>query len=225
MAGIFRDALMISGFVIAMMLLVDSIKFAANQSKPNNRGVSHNFIESKKADRTLRDPLSEVREMADFAKLSIKYTLFAFTIILFAYIDLTSSLAETEGIPKYLGSLACKPCHEKEYRNFVTHAKKSTSFKSIERVKIELTEKELRGCYYCHTTGYGKPGGFISPEKTPHLKNAGCEVCHGPGEFHVKEKDPSFIKKGLTAEDCEVCHTSERVRAFRYKPLIHGGAH
>jgi len=122
-------------------------------------------------------------------------------------------------------STSCFSCHEKEYRNFVTHAKKSTSFKSIERVKIELTEKELRGCYYCHTTGYGKPGGFISPEKTPHLKNAGCEVCHGPGEFHVKEKDPSFIKKGLTAEDCEVCHTSERVRAFRYKPLIHGGAH
>jgi hypothetical protein len=201
------------------------VKSAANQSKPNNRGGPQNSIESKKTDRTLIDALSEVTGMADFAKLSVKYILFTLTIVSFACIDPTSSLAESEGIPEYLGSLACKPCHEKEYRNFMTHAKKSTSFKSIERVKKELTEKEIRGCYYCHTTGYGKPGGFISPEKTPHLKNAGCEVCHGPGEFHVKEKDPSFIKRRLTAEDCEVCHTSERVRAFRYKPLIHGGAH
>jgi hypothetical protein len=26
-------------------------------------------------------------------------------------------------------------------------------------------------------------------------------------------------------KDCESCHISERVNAFRYKPLIHGGAH
>ncbi|MCD6138183.1 MAG: cytochrome c family protein [Deltaproteobacteria bacterium] len=163
--------------------------------------------------------------MADFSKSSTKYLLFTCAVILLISVSLPVSLAETEGPPKYVGSLACKPCHEKEYKSFVTYAKKSTSFRSIERLKKELTEKEIKGCYHCHTTGYGKPGGFISPEKTPHLKNAGCEVCHGPGEFHVKKRDPSYIKRHLTAEDCEVCHTSERVRAFRYKPLIHGGAH
>jgi len=163
--------------------------------------------------------------MVKFFKVSIRYMLFAFITILLVSINPSLSHGETKGISQYVGSLSCKPCHEKEYEKFVIHAKKSTSFKSIERVKKELTEEEIKGCYYCHTTGYGKPGGFISPEKTPHLKNAGCEVCHGPGEFHVKTEDPSYIKIGLTAEDCEVCHTSERVRAFRYKPLIHGGAH
>jgi hypothetical protein len=163
--------------------------------------------------------------MANFLRLSIKYMLLSFIVIWLVSINLSLTLAETKGIPKYVGSLTCKNCHEKEYKSFVTHAKKSTSFRSIERVRKELTEKEIKGCYYCHTTGYGKPGGFISLGKTPHLKNAGCEVCHGPGEFHVREKDPSYIKRRLTAEDCEVCHTSERVRAFRYKPLIHGGAH
>lgn len=136
------------------------------------------------------------------------------------------SLAETKNrISRYVGSDACKGCHEKEYESFMTYARKSRSFESIERLKKRLTEEEIKGCYSCHTTGYGKPGGFISPEKTPHLKIAGCEVCHGPGELHVKTMNPSNIKRRMTLKDCEVCHIEERVKAFRYKPMIHGGAH
>ncbi|MBW1670848.1 MAG: cytochrome C [Deltaproteobacteria bacterium] len=127
--------------------------------------------------------------------------------------------------PKYLGSEACKVCHQKEYRSFIKYAKKSISFESIQRVKKGLTEEEIHKCYFCHTTGYGKPNGFVSLEKTPHLKNAGCEVCHGPGELHVRTQRAQDIKMNLTMKDCEECHISERVKAFRYKPLIHGGAH
>ena len=127
--------------------------------------------------------------------------------------------------PVYVGSDVCQKCHEKEYDTFMKYAKKSKSYESIERVKKGLTAEEIRGCYVCHTTGYGKPGGFVSVEKTPHLKNAGCEVCHGPGELHVKTMDPQYIKRRLSIEVCEVCHIEERVRAFRYKPMIHGGAH
>ena len=125
----------------------------------------------------------------------------------------------------YVGSQACKVCHGKEYTSFMKYAKKSKSYESIERVKKGLTAEEIKGCYFCHTTGYGKPSGFVSVEKTPHLKNAGCEVCHGPGGLHIRTNAPTDIKRRLTMEDCEVCHTSERVKAFRYKPLIHGGAH
>lgn len=128
-------------------------------------------------------------------------------------------------VPFYVGSDACKVCHEEEYRNFMAYAKKATSYRSIERVRKGLTEEEMKVCYTCHTTGYGKPGGFISLEKTPHLKNAGCEVCHGPGEYHINAKDSRYIKRKMKIEDCEACHTSERVRAFRYKPMLHGGAH
>ena len=128
-------------------------------------------------------------------------------------------------IQKYVGSEACKPCHQKEYRSFTKYAKKSSSFESIQRVKKGLTKEEIKKCYFCHTTGYGKPGGFVSIEKTPHLKNAGCEVCHGPGEIHVRTQRVQDIKMNLTMKDCEECHISERVKAFRYKPLIHGGAH
>ncbi len=127
--------------------------------------------------------------------------------------------------PTYVGSLACRPCHLNDYRRFFTYAKKSHSFESIQRLRKGLTEEEVKRCYGCHTTGYGKPGGFVSLAKTPQLKNAGCEVCHGPGSLHAATGDPTLIKRKLTMEDCERCHTSERVKAFHFKPLIHGGAH
>lgn len=127
--------------------------------------------------------------------------------------------------PIYVGSKACNPCHEEEYSSFVQYAKKSKSYQSIERLEKGLSTEDLKKCYACHTTGYGKPGGFISIEETPELKNAGCEVCHGPGGTHIKTEDSSSIKKNPTRENCEICHTSERVKAFRYKPLIHGGGH
>jgi len=155
---------------------------------------------------------------------SLRYAIIILCISAFMNSSLTFA-QKTNRAPEYVGSEACKVCHESEYKHFVTYAKKSTSFRSIERVKKGLTEDEIKGCFYCHTTGYGKPGGFISIEKTPHLKNAGCEVCHGPGEFHIRTGSTRDIKRRLTIKDCEVCHISERVRAFRYKPMIHGGAH
>lgn len=127
--------------------------------------------------------------------------------------------------PLYVGSQACKPCHETEYAVFVAYAKKSRSYQSIERLQKGLTEDDLKKCYACHTTGYGQPGGFVSLEKTPHLKNAGCEVCHGPGSIHIQERSLKSIIAEPTLQLCNTCHTSERVKAFRFNPLIHGGGH
>ncbi|MDY6949893.1 MAG: cytochrome c family protein [Thermodesulfobacteriota bacterium] len=125
----------------------------------------------------------------------------------------------------YVGSKACEDCHEVEYGNFVKYAKKAHSYESILTMKKGLTEDEFRKCFECHTTGFGKPAGFRSQQETPHLKDAGCEVCHGPGDVHVESGDPEDIKGSLTAKDCESCHNAERVAAFDYKPLVYGGAH
>ncbi|MEW6053290.1 MAG: cytochrome c family protein [Nitrospirota bacterium] len=165
--------------------------------------------------------------MSDLLQYSAKKVtaamVFFFAVVVMTNMPLYS--AETRKVPLYVGSDRCKKCHEKEYNSFMQYAKKSRSYNSIERVKKGLTQEEIRGCYVCHTTGYGKPGGFVSLEKTPHLKNTGCEACHGPAEFHVKTSDPDYIKRKMTLNDCEICHISERVKAFNYKPLIHGGAH
>ena len=151
------------------------------------------------------------------------FTLIVFLLcIAYPYAGRTTTPAPQ---PFYIGSAACQPCHPEEYVSFMTYAKKSRSFESIAKLQKGLTDEEITKCYSCHTTGYGKPGGFISPEATPHLKNAGCEVCHGPGELHARTEEPADITRHLTTQDCEACHISERVKAFRYKPMIHGGAH
>lgn len=126
----------------------------------------------------------------------------------------------------YVGSAACKDCHEEQYENFMKYSKKAKSDKSIKIMASDLTATELAECYGCHATGYGKPGGFVSYEKTPHLGDAGCEVCHGPGHDHVDSGgDADLIKGKLTMADCESCHDEDRVKSFNFKPLIFSGAH
>lgn len=126
----------------------------------------------------------------------------------------------------YVGTAACKDCHEEQYDNFTKYAKKAHSDRSVKLMASDLTEAELAGCYGCHTTGYGQPGGFVSYEKTPHLADAGCEVCHGPGYEHVESGgDSDLIKGKLSMDDCVGCHDESRVKAFNFKPLLFGGAH
>lgn len=147
-----------------------------------------------------------------------------FLILLLCYAPFGSGGCEASD-KIYIGSDACMECHEAEYKSFKTFSHKRNSFKSIKTMKKRLTDEEFRGCFECHTTGYGKPGGFKSEAETPHLKNAGCEVCHGQGSIHVETGDPEDIDGQLTVKVCETCHNLERVGAFHYKPLIYGGAH
>jgi hypothetical protein len=133
--------------------------------------------------------------------------------------------AQDAGPGDYVGSEACQQCHEAEYESFSRYARKSHSFQSVQKMKKGLTPDEVKVCYACHTTGYGRQGGFISLEQTPELKDAGCEVCHGPGGRHSQTEDPDHVLGKLTIDICKKCHTEERVSAFRYRPLIHGGAH
>jgi hypothetical protein len=137
----------------------------------------------------------------------------------------TLAWAQGPKLGTYVGSDACLLCHEAEYENFSRYARKSHSFQSVLKMTKGLTQDEVKECYACHTTGYGRPGGFVSLEQTPELKDAGCEVCHGPGGRHSETENPDHIVGKVTIDTCNKCHTEERVSAFRYRPLIHGGAH
>ena len=77
----------------------------------------------------------------------------------------------------YVGSDACKDCHEDQFKNFshTVHAKIANA-------------KEWKG------------------------KVTGCETCHGPGEAHIAEGDPTKIKNlakmkpEAVSADCQTCH-------------------
>jgi len=126
---------------------------------------------------------------------------------------------------RYVGSKKCAACHEENYARYAKYSKKSHSYRSILRMQRGLTAAQKRGCYRCHTTGYGRAGGFVSPAKTPLLKNVGCESCHGPGSRHVKSEDKKDITRQVPTKRCNSCHVSARIKAFHHVPLTYGGAH
>jgi hypothetical protein len=124
----------------------------------------------------------------------------------------------------FVGSQACVDCHPDEHENYSKYAAKAKSWKSIAVMASDLKPHELKECYECHTTGYGQ-GGFVSIEQTPELANVGCESCHGPGEAHAESGDPADITSPTDVSQCESCHTSDRVSAFKYKPVLRAGGH
>lgn len=137
-----------------------------------------------------------------------------------------ASEAATES--NYVGSKACHDCHAEIFDTFMASAKKAHSYSSVERMAVQLSAEEVRECYACHTTGYGK-GGFENEQRTPELKDTGCEVCHGPGKKHIESGGDSNLIQGkgdLSVEKtCLPCHDEKHVQSFGYKPMLHAGAH
>ena len=145
-------------------------------------------------------------------------------MVLFAVTNVSAGGAE------YIGGKKCKACHMKQYKAWEATSM-ATSFDNL-KAGVKVAEKKAAGledkdythdvkCLKCHTTGYGKPGGFTSIEATPDMANVQCEGCHGPGSVYkdqMKEvqKTKSYITadmkaKGLTipSEDqagCLTCH-------------------
>jgi len=110
---------------------------------------------------------------------------------------------------KYAGSGSCKACHEYEYgkwsRNAHAHA-----YAILEREGSQFDPE----CAICHVVGMDYESGFISEqslglltEKTGHLKNVGCENCHGPGSEHIKTGGIAGFTGPKSA--CIDCHTPE----------------
>ena len=131
----------------------------------------------------------------------------------------------------YIGANKCKACHIRQYKAW----EKTSMSDSFEHLKAGSKEKEKKkagldpgkdytadsGCLKCHTTGYGKSGGFTNIEETPNLTGVQCESCHGPGGQYVKimKKNKKYRIEDVRAsgliipsEDekgCMECHGSD----------------
>jgi mono/diheme cytochrome c family protein len=128
----------------------------------------------------------------------------------------------------YVGAKKCKMCHLKQYTTWET----TRMAKSFEVLKpgARAEEKKRAGldpaadytadpkCLGCHTTGYGKPGGFESLAATPDLVGVQCESCHGPGGDYLAKDKMSLQNKeykreemlaaGLVVPNAKTCTTT-----------------
>jgi hypothetical protein len=103
---------------------------------------------------------------------------------------------------EYVGSQSCKACHRYEYEKWSAQAH-ARAFATLERVGSQFDPE----CVVCHVIGMEYESGYISEEKTGHLKDVGCENCHGPCSEH--NKNPYTAKTTDPKSVCLDCHTPE----------------
>lgn len=153
----------------------------------------------------------------------------------------------------YMGPQTCAECHAQQATSWA-QTKMAKSF-DVLRPGQKIKEKQMAGldpdkdyshdefCLPCHTTGYGKVGGFRSIEETPHMAGVTCEACHGAGGMYVHTimdaqdltfKTSAARQAGLvyppTARVCRGCHNEDSpfVSAhyeFNYQERVKKGTH
>jgi len=106
------------------------------------------------------------------------------------------------GSLEYAGSASCGVCHEYEYGRWSQNAH-AHAYATLEGVGSHLDPE----CVVCHVVGMEYEKGFISEQKTSHLKNVGCENCHGPGSEHIMTAGKAKLTEPKSA--CIDCHTPE----------------
>ena len=107
----------------------------------------------------------------------------------------------------YVGMDKCKTCHE-EHVDAYSEWKYSKNFRILEMRGMDHNPE----CLPCHTTGYGKPGGFESVEETPHMKNIQCEACHGPASLHLNASTEKERRETvhIPVNICTGCHRQHK---------------
>jgi len=106
---------------------------------------------------------------------------------------------------KYEGSKSCNKqgCHEYEYKKWRKNPH-AQAYKTL----VEVGSQYDPECVVCHVVGMDYESGFISEAKTGHLKDVGCENCHGPGSQHNRTE--GLAKTTEPKMDCLFCHTPEK---------------
>lgn len=122
---------------------------------------------------------------------------------------------------RYVGSEACADCHEEAYevwQNSKHHQAWETLVEAEQGERYGWPVTDYPDCVKCHVVGYEYRTGFVTAEKTPHLKAVGCEQCHGPGSKHIDEEggsaDDFFIDRS-NVNTCVECHDFEQSPDFR----------
>jgi hypothetical protein len=157
-------------------------------------------------------PCSE-KEIEMSGRYRLMVVVLACGLLLVAGISLlSSSTAGAQEGAKYVGSEKCKMCHAEQHAGWL-ESKHSKAWESLTPEQVASGKHGERACVECHVTGFGKPNGFVSAEKTPELEGVGCENCHGPGGNHMKVMMAAAMNEEEVAEKqiqkdagCTQCH-------------------
>jgi len=103
---------------------------------------------------------------------------------------------------EYTGSESCRLCHKDEHEKWST-SRHAHAYATLEKFGSQHDPE----CIVCHVVGFEYEGGFVSEEKRGHLKDVGCENCHGPGSEHIKSLGSE--KTAGPKSVCTDCHTPE----------------
>ena len=127
-----------------------------------------------------------------------------------ALIALTSTAIAAEN--GYVGVKTCAKCHDLQDESWATtsHAKAFDSLKpgnkAEEKKKAKLDPSkdytQDKDCVGCHSTGFGKPGGYAvgsDPGGQKLLGSVGCESCHGAGGGYRDEHGTAEKKHKKTS--------------------------
>jgi hypothetical protein len=98
----------------------------------------------------------------------------------------TAAQKKKDAVATYVGSERCGDCHEEAYKVW-QGSKHSHAYQTLVDAKRPSLRQYDPECIVCHTVGFGYQGGFKDAVATKHLKNVGCESCHGPGSLHVSD--------------------------------------
>ncbi len=111
---------------------------------------------------------------------------------------------------KFVGSQTCADCHTTACDIW---AKTPHAHATRTLARLNPPRQFDPECISCHATGWDPQryvpfeSGYVSMEKTPHLRANGCENCHGPGSRHVA------IEQGdLEVSDAEVHKARQAMR-------------
>jgi len=103
---------------------------------------------------------------------------------------------------EYVGSKSCEPCHGYEYEKWSGNAH-AHAYATLENFGSQYDPE----CVVCHVVGMRYESGFFSEQKTSHLRDVGCENCHGPASEHIRTAGAA--KPAEPTSRCLDCHTPE----------------
>ena len=144
--------------------------------------------------------------------------------------------AVPDSSPTYVGSEKCKKCHASAFAVWQS-TPHSHAWQTLADAKRPSQRHYDPECIICHTVGFGTKGGFIDADKTPTLKDVGCESCHGPSSEHLRNTsdetwhklmNPWKAQPNETAQDktarqlrvdqfCQRCHDIDNDVTWTHK--------